>query len=391
MATETRLGATPLVEPVEKTQPGSSLRFDWLMVAVCVWWVCGIFIDGWAHSNIPQLETFFTPWHAVLYSGYLAVAITLLVKILQNLRQMAAGANTANGATPSLIAAVKQSLPGNRWLQAVPAGYELSLLGVGIFLISGIGDMTWHLLFGIEQSIDALLSPTHLGLALGSALAMSGPLRAAWRRVNGAGTMSWRQLGPAIFSLTATLSILTFFTSYAATLIRPYPIMLSNSGRANGIIDILLSTGLLMSFVLLALRRWKLPLGTFTFVFTVNAALMAAFSPLIGLFMLPTALLGGIAADLVYRGIKPTEKDPTRVRLFAFLAPTIFHAFYFLNLIIIAPVLAHARPYAYSTGITWTVHFWTGAIVMAGITGFLLSYVMFPPAKPSEKLDQPVV
>ena len=388
MASETRIVEQPLTAIEKKTQPGSSLRFDWMMVAVCVWWVCGIFIDGWAHSNIPQLETFFTPWHAVLYSGYLAVAVTLLVKVLQNLRQTASV--STNGTSPSLITTIKQSLPNNRWLQAVPVGYELSLLGIGIFLISGIGDLTWHLLFGIEQSIDALLSPTHLGLALGSGLAMSGPLRAAWRRINGAGTMSWRQLGPALFSLTATLSILTFFTSYAAPLIRPYPIMFSTNGRVNGIIDILLSTGLLMAFVMLALRRWKLPLGTFTFIFTVNAALMAAFSPVVGLLMLPTALLGGIAADLVYKRLQPTEKEPARVRFFVFVVPVILYIFYFINLIVIANILANARPYTYSTGITWTVHFWAGSIVMAGITGFLLSYVMLPPAKPVETRDEPV-
>jgi hypothetical protein len=36
------------------------------------------------------------------------------------------------------------------------------------------------LLFGIEKGTDALLSPTHLMLALGVLLAASGPFRAAW-------------------------------------------------------------------------------------------------------------------------------------------------------------------------------------------------------------------
>ncbi|MGZ3630341.1 MAG: hypothetical protein ACXVDN_22120, partial [Ktedonobacteraceae bacterium] len=75
-----------------KAQAVSSLRFDWIMVVVSIWWLGGLFIDGWAHSNIPQLETFFTPWHAVFYSGYLAVAFTLLVQILLNLRQSAISA-----------------------------------------------------------------------------------------------------------------------------------------------------------------------------------------------------------------------------------------------------------------------------------------------------------
>jgi len=151
----------------EKTRAVSSLRFDWIMVVVSVWWLGGLFIDGWAHSNIPQLETFFTPWHAVFYSGYLAVTFTLLVQILLNLRQ---SAFSASGRTPFLVVLVRESLKGNRWLAgegAIPTGYELSLLGVVIFGVSGIGDLTWHLLLGIERSTEALLSPTHLGLALG--------------------------------------------------------------------------------------------------------------------------------------------------------------------------------------------------------------------------------
>ena len=156
----------------EQARAVSSLHFDWIMVVVSIWWLGGLFIDGWAHSNIPQLETFFTPWHAVFYSGYLAVAFTLLVQILLNLRRSAIN---AGGSAPSLVTLVRESLPGNRWLQAIPDGYELSVLGLVIFGISGIGDLIWHLLLGIERSTEALLSPTHLGLALGIGLALTGP------------------------------------------------------------------------------------------------------------------------------------------------------------------------------------------------------------------------
>ena len=280
----------------EKARAVSSLHFDWIMVVVSVWWLGGLFIDGWAHSNIPQLETFFTPWHAVFYSGYLAVAFTLFVQILLNLRQSAL---IAGGSTPSLVTLVRESLPGNRWLRAIPSGYELSVLGLAIFAVSGIGDMTWHLILGIERSTEALLSPTHLGLALGIGLALSGPLRAAWCR-SGV-TPSWRQLGPAIFSLTFTFSLLTFFTEYASPLIIPWPILARGNSPTSGITDILLITALTMSFVLLALRSWRLPFGTFAFMFGLNGALMVVFNPNSLLVSVPTAVLGGLAADLLYR------------------------------------------------------------------------------------------
>lgn len=358
-----------------REQTASGLRFDWLMVVVSIWWLGGLFIDGWAHSNIPQLETFFTPWHAVLYSGYLAVAITLLAKIVLNLRQMA---TDANGAAPSLLSVIRESLSGNRWMQAIPRGYELSVLGIGVFLVSGIGDMTWHIIFGIERSTEALLSPTHLGLALGVGLALSGPLRAAWRRTGA--VSSWRHLGPAILSLTFTYSLLTFFTSYAYPLVTPWPIIPAGTSPTRGITSILLQSGLMVSMMFLALRRWRLPVGTFTFLLGVNGTLMIAFAPRTALISIPTALLGGLAADLLYRWLQPVPEQPTSVRLFAFLAPAIFYLLYFVDLAIVGPTVFHS-------GIIWTVPFWAGTPVIAGITGFLLSYVMIPPVQPGEERE----
>ena len=359
-----------------RARMGSDLRFDWVMVVVSVWWLGGLFIDGWAHSNIPQLETFFTPWHAVLYSGYLAVAITLLVKIVQNLRRMAVG---ANGEVPPLATLIRESLPGNRWMRAIPRGYELSLLGIGIFLVSGIGDMTWHIIFGIERSTEALLSPTHLGLALGVGLALSGPLRAAWRRAGS--VSSWRELGPAILSLTFTYSLLTFFTAYAFPLVIPWPIMASGTSPARGITSILLQTGVLMGVVLLALRRWRLPSGTFTFLFAVNGTLMVAFAPRTAPISIPVALLAGLAADLLYRRLQPSLEQPASVRLFVFLVPAVFYLLYFADLALVGPALFHS-------GITWTVPFWAGTPVIAGLAGFLLSYVMIPPVQPGEEREE---
>jgi hypothetical protein len=363
----------------EKAKAVSSLRFDWIMVVVSIWWLGGLFIDGWAHSNIPQLETFFTPWHAVLYSGYLAVTFTLLVKILLNLRQSAI---SAGGSMPSLVALVRESLPDHRWLQAIPVGYELSVLGVVIFGVSGIGDLTWHLILGIERSTEALLSPTHLGLALGIGLALSGPLRAAWRRSEA--TPSWQQLGPAILSLTFTFSLLTFFTAYASPLITPWPIIDTSSSPTRGITDILLITALSMSFVLLALRRWRLPFGTFTFMFGLNGALMVVFSPDALLVSVPTALLGGLAADLAYRFLRPSLDQPASVRLFAFLVPAMFYTLYLVDLAIVGPII-------FRSGILWSAPFWAGTPVIAGITGFLLSYVLLPPAQVVEEKNKPVV
>src|SRR3954470_21942345 len=127
----------------------SGIKFDMFMILLTSWFIGGLHLDGWAHSHIPQLETFFTPWHAALYSGYLACAIAIVGVVAINHRR------------------------GYNWREAIPTGYELSLLGVPLFLIGGIADMIWHILFGIEKSTEALLSPTHLLLAFSGVLIVS--------------------------------------------------------------------------------------------------------------------------------------------------------------------------------------------------------------------------
>ncbi|PIP65118.1 hypothetical protein COW95_03595 [Candidatus Peregrinibacteria bacterium CG22_combo_CG10-13_8_21_14_all_49_11] len=127
--------------------------FSYVYLFTSFWLVTGAYIDGWAHNHVPELETFFTPWHAVLYSGYLAMVLTLLLWIWLRKRK------------------------GHSWREAVPEGHGLSLLGAGVFFFGGIGDMLWHIAFGIEAGIEALLSPTHLLLATGAFLLFSGGAR----------------------------------------------------------------------------------------------------------------------------------------------------------------------------------------------------------------------
>ena len=66
--------------------PTASERFDRTMVLLCSWLILGLYIDGWAHRH-HQIETFFTPWHAILYSGLLAVASLVLVMLYKNRSQ----------------------------------------------------------------------------------------------------------------------------------------------------------------------------------------------------------------------------------------------------------------------------------------------------------------
>jgi hypothetical protein len=63
--------------PATRVEPIGGVRFDWAVTAFGAWLTGGLYLDGWAHIHNPALETFFTPWHGVLYSGYLMMAILL--------------------------------------------------------------------------------------------------------------------------------------------------------------------------------------------------------------------------------------------------------------------------------------------------------------------------
>jgi hypothetical protein len=87
----------------------TSVGFDLLAALLCGWLVAGSYVDGWAHRHHPDLETFFTPWHALLYSGFLAARGVVL---LDNVR-----IHTPNGAN-----AVREAVaPHGDRLRLVPA------------------------------------------------------------------------------------------------------------------------------------------------------------------------------------------------------------------------------------------------------------------------------
>src|SRR5262249_39245061 len=108
-------GVLPRLGPAARRRIGGAGRLgvDWTMAGLSAVFVGGLFLDGWAHTHGRVDQSFFTPWHAVFYSGYAAVAAAL------------AGAVLARRAR------------GHRWRHAAPAGYGLSLVGGLVFAAAG--------------------------------------------------------------------------------------------------------------------------------------------------------------------------------------------------------------------------------------------------------------
>ena len=167
----------------------SSDRFDLLMGTLSLLLIAGVIQDGWAHNHGKVDESFFTPWHFVLYGMMALSGIALAVTGLRGLRR------------------------GYRFADAIPYGYWSSAIGVIIFIVGGALDLAWHELFGVEASIDALVSPTHLILALGAALVCSGPIRSVAHRY-GASDGGWRRIGPAVLAIAGVTMLVGFFTQY---------------------------------------------------------------------------------------------------------------------------------------------------------------------------------
>jgi hypothetical protein len=317
------------------------------VILLAIWFLGGLYLDGWAHNNLASsLESFFTPWHAVFYSGFLAVASYHGWLMWYNQRQ------------------------GYAWLAALPSGYELSLWGLIIFAAGGLGDMLWHEILGIETGIEALFSPTHLMLATGIALIVAGPLRSTSYRLRTTETADWRTLFPLILSMTFLLSLFTFMTQFAFLFTDPWVLIGRRPGSESeirqvvGVLAALLHTGLVMGTVLPVLRRWRLPAGTLTFMLTVNVALMGWMRD--DFMGVPTAVLAGLLGDMLLLWLRPSPQRANQFHLFAFLLSFALYGLF----VILVEITADSW---------WSIHMLAGLPILTGIVGFLLSYLVLPP------------
>jgi hypothetical protein len=325
--------------------PVGGVAYQWIMVALLGLLLGGLFLDGWAHTHNRVDQSFFTPWHAAFYSGYASVALGLAAAMLINFRRGYAGR------------------------QALPRGYELSLLGAALFGVGGGFDLWWHSSFGIERSMEAATSPPHLLLALGMAMMFTGPFRAAWR--NPTRTSGLVALLPALLSLAYTWALLGFMTQYAHPFVTPWAAMYQGGGQGKiiGVSSVLIQTALLMGLLLLALRRWEFPFGSLAITFTLNALLISILEDRFAI--IPAAFAAGLSGDLLGVLLRPSARRVWAFRTFAFAIPIVLYACYFAML-------------ARTASIAWTLHMWLGAIFLAGGVGWLQSYLVLPPSIPDE-------
>jgi len=323
------------------------LAEDAVAALLGLWPVVGLFLDGWAHHTRPELESFFTPWHAVLYSG--------------------AAANTAWLAV--LVARRRKS--GRSLREAVPPGYGLAVVGGLGFGLAGLADMAWHTIFGIEVDLEALLSPSHLLLLASGLLALTAPLRAALLRAD-SGERDATALLPAVASLTAAVAIVAFFFHYLSPFHEVAAATRQRGGHdaGAGLASIFVTNGILVAPLILLVKGFgSAPRAGATILFTTVAALLLLESDFAFPAAVGAALAAGIAVDALFALIRPNLLDPGRVWLAAALAPVLLWGAYFL-------AVAVAR------GVAWSPELWTGAIAMSSLMGLGMGYLAVSGRRP---------
>ena len=335
-----------VLAPVRRSTVGE----DRGTLLVSLWLTAGLFLDGYAHDHLlTGKESFFTPWHAVFYSGFAATVAWL-----------------------GLIVSRRLAPPRPMW-SCLPVGYRSAGVGVAVFAFGGVGDALWHTRFGFERSDEALFSPTHLLLFAGLVLIVSAPFRAASALPSGR-IVQWSQFWLPMGSLVLTTAIVAFFSVWGLAsrdLLRVRYDVATGSGEAAllaGVASELVATVILMSAVLIVVRRWQPPSATFTLLFTTVAAAFAlAFSgETQGVF---AAFAGGVVVDLALAAPMFGRMDnaTTRTASAAALGPVAMWSMYHL--------LLHS-----SGDLAWSAPLAAGTPILAGLTGLgLFALTNAPP------------
>lgn len=310
---------------------------DAVFTALTLWMIAGVALDFRAHAHGISFaeEGFFTPSHSAFYSAFVVIALTIAVATYRN-----------HG-------------PGVSWVEAIPDGYRLGVLGVVLFALGGPGDFLWHLTFGFEQGVEALTSPTHLLLAVGATLFLSSPLRAAWTR----GASSLREQLPAMISAGLVFTLVAFFTLYQSPFTHPVGVEGSGENAGGHLLGVVWFSAVAAGMSLTLVRRFRLAPGAFTTLFALVGVLVTS---VFGTFeFVPAVVLTGVAADGLHRATRPSPDRGAAFRAFGVAVPLVLFALYFLTV-------------ALGPGLAWSTHVWAGAVVSAGLVGLLVSYVACP-------------
>lgn len=321
-------------------RPVSTLAFDWLYSVLVLLMSAGIYMDGWSHIEFGPDQSVFSEYHLLFYTSLVMIGLWLVGNAFRYIRQ------------------------GYRGLNAIPVGYTLSLIGVFVFGVGGVLDLTGHSLFGFETGMEALLSPTHMTLFIGWSLIALGPARAAAKRQT---KPTFLHLLPGLFSWTIFANVLAFAgmayfpTVNNAWMLGEWRTTTEWYGQSLGVMGVMMQSALLVGTSLWLVHNFRLPVGVFTFFFTLFAAL-ATITSFVPQFIVPFVITG-VLLDVLYQVLKPNAERKTQLYSFGFLISFLFWTSFY----------AYAIATNLKGGVWYTNYVWVGSIVEAGIVGLLIT------------------
>jgi Tol biopolymer transport system component len=186
-----KLDASLSVRRSQSATAPATLGCHWLISALGVLMVAGLYLISWAANHAGVGDPFVSLWAIPMYVGFVLVVVVLIATFMGN---RAAGYSG--------------------W-SALPQGYPLALLGSVLFLSGLLAGLFGQPIFGAPVDLEIFTSPILLLIYLGALLIVSAPVRAAWVLETSHEAPSWRSLGPALLSAGLALSTLTFMTQFA--------------------------------------------------------------------------------------------------------------------------------------------------------------------------------
>ena len=184
-----------------------------LLIFTMIWFFSGAWIDSSAHTYlIDDIETFFTPWHGVLYSGYIFSALVVMY--------------------------IKNTMKDYK--------FDVGVLGAVIFGIGGASDAIWHTLLGIETGVEPLITPSHLLLFLGAFLMLDYifTTRPSKERLDNA----------SIFSAATSYGLVLFITLFINPFLNIWTFIRRDDELAAGSVIL---QAMLASFIFIYVIRFK--------------------------------------------------------------------------------------------------------------------------------------
>jgi hypothetical protein len=373
----------PTLRMSGQARPHSRVGEDGVMIALAGFTLFALFMDGWRHNNLTGIDNFWSFAHILMYSGLTATGVWIAIVLLR----------------------YQKGFDVLDWSD-VPRGYGLAFLALPLAAIAGPADFMWHSAYGFENQIDSAYSPPHQGLFIAGALLAAIPAAAAWQRRST--KVSLREFLPVAFSVSSVAGVMLFvvhqlvpfYAGVSTTKAFQNDIARFNDAFAPGskaqhaeglakalthygdnafpyyfysthhtVGGILLFTTVLIGAVLLMRRRWRLPFGTVTIMFTWLALLWPLLSEYREWKLASALILAGLATDLLFARLDARD-GPTpvgRIRIAAAAMPPILWSLFFICVAL------------FEGGLGWHATLWVGVLVTSAGLGYALSLAVFPP------------